>query len=1111
MLPRSTRRRRLDLALDALAVAGIVAVLAFPAAAVISVAHAPVLMDPTVALPPLQHAPVGERLRDLPAFTAGGDTQHAIVDGKLPTDGSTMALAIAEHARAAFGEHGEDVLAAITRADALGLPLSTAPGGSYPARNPAVEAELDSVLGAGTPPAAAVAPLNDLAGLLVLAQVDFPGTEPDAASIAYDLYDRARRSGACESQLNLAFLLSTDTAPGQVGDRLNPTLFDDTTNEFRRAAQQCPALAPTALWLLGQFESGQRRDLPALATFRQLEQRFPGSVLGWSGEADALVRRAYVSQVPAPFAARADFRRALALYQRAASLDPRDAGIAAGEARASAGLGNDADATAQQRRAMKKITSEDAAPFRNRLVGYLEGSGKFPDAAGVEASALTATPPTRLSAGLFGQSTNFTDPPSDDELASEDAGGPVSVGVGRLRTVQFSVGVRPQLAFCCIGVLDVSFIPRFRAAYGITDAQGWCRHSRDLLLAGQPTAALADLATRCSASGNPGVFEGVAKFEQGGRRAAVAGIGGSPGRAAILEADQNLWRSAGKLERAASTTALWSRLEPTDPAGPDQAGEIAYLRKQYTIAAGLFAEAAARASGETVAHEWLKEGTARAMAGDRAAALKLLHRADAAAATFIPPGATAHDEGADRATRQAVLDSYNARLQAGDIELREHRYAAAEVQYEQALEREKQLPSPNAVSPASTARRELLFRPEVLENNQALVLVELERPADALRAIDAALAFDPRNPAFLTNRGFVEEKLGDLQAAEAAYRAALRADPTAFPAANNLGVILADDGHLSLAADALRQARAANPEYATAAFNLGLVLDRMGPSHVLESQGEFAAATRAEPELREHAHALITDEESYFSTLDLSKPVPPHWHFASGQQRTSITVAGIVFALLLFRLVKTLFQDRALEKTASRTVKASTTRLPARAANLGRRIPGAAALVAVVAVFVFPLTRSSGTTTGDFLLVGVGVAITTLAFMRLRSTIARRNAVHAQHYPCLPAVAVGGVAALFGLGFAPMPATKSDEPLPHRARWFATGLLAALTVVLIVVGKLTGVPFATQLGLVCLVMTTSALLPVEPYDGQFFEKRHVGLLIALALAVLAVLVEVGVL
>jgi hypothetical protein len=136
--------------------------------------------------------------------------------------------------------------------------------------------------------------------------------------------------------------------------------------------------------------------------------------------------------------------------------------------------------------------------------------------------------------------------------------------------------------------------------------------------------------------------------------------------------------------------------------------------------------------------------------------------------------------------------------------------------------------------------------------------------------------------------------------------------------------------------------------------------------------------------------------------------------------------------------------------------------------------------------------------------------VATLAFMRLRSAIARRSAVRTRHSPCIPAVVVGGAAALVGLGFAPMPATRSDDPLPSHARWWGTGFLGALTLVLLIVGRLTAVPFATQLGVVCLVMTSSALIPVEPYDGVLLDEGHRALYVAIALVVVGALLELGV-
>src|SRR5262249_40419456 len=136
--------------------------------------------------------------------------------------------------------------------------------------------------------------------------------------------------------------------------------------------------------------------------------------------------------------------------------------------------------------------------------------------------------------------------------------------------------------------------------------------------------------------------------------------------------------------------------------------------------------------------------------------------------------------------------------------------------------------------------------------------------------------------------------------------------------------------------------------------------------------------------------------------------------------------------------------------------------------------------------------------------------IVTLAFMRLRRAIAFRSGVAARHYPCVPAIVVGGAAAVVGVGFAPMPATKG-EGVPTTARWLGSGLVGGLALVLLVVGRFTGVPFATALGAVCLLMTASALVPVEPYDGAFIRKRRVEVAIVIAIAVIGILVEAHVL
>jgi tetratricopeptide (TPR) repeat protein len=1126
--PPLPARPRIELLLDALAVVGLLVLLVLPLAAVASASSSPGPAGPAVDLPPLQRDPAGAALRSVPVFTATGITQAEVSDGAVFADQAAMAVALERQTRAVFGPAGDGGLSAYLRATTPGTGLSASEQALH---YPAVDLILGPTLGPGAVPSEKAADVNDLAGLLVLAAVEFPEQFPNAVHVAYGLYDRARQGGACDAQLNLAFLVTTD-----------PSVSSAVDTELLRAAEACPG-DPTPLWLLGQLRSVEQfrpvAQDDASTPFTQLQERFPGSASGWSGEADALVRRAYRSEGDQPFSARRDFRRALALYQRAEQLDD-DPGLAAGEARAAAGMGDYAGAAAAQRRALDRVP--DSAAVQVRLVDYLERDHRFGEAADVNVALLGSGVSwphgpaliARRDAGYLATA---------DGAAREDALGPVSIGTGRLLPVSLNLGYG-QLPRTD-GVTDISFIPPFRPVDGLTGSQGSCRersYRRDLVLAGRAPEALGDppgvFASTRPASGKPfnvvtevvgecpdsTRLDAMARFESGDLDGALRSLS-TPGeqqqsiyddvfgasvspRAALLDLDQNLWRYAGDLDKAATVAEQWAQSERADPRGPDRAGEIAFLRQDYPRAATYFAEAVARAKGKAVGHEQVKQGTALELGGDLAGARAVLSSADLAAGASVSPYG-----GVD----QALLDSYNARLQAGDTELRAHDYVAAEDHYRAARERQAQMtkPEPSGFSAAIlaqgllAARREPLFRPEVLENNEAIVLLELGRHDEALVAATAAVTADPANPVFLANQAAVHEMAGDLPAAADGYRAALAADPTAFPSANNLGVILADEGHLSEAAEQFRVALAADDSYATAHFNLGLVLDRMGPTHFVEAQGELADASRLEPELREHDHDLIADQETFFTTLDLSKPLPPTWHFASSERRTPAIAAGAVLAVLLARLLWAFAQDHMQGSAVESGLETAKRRLSSPWSGAGKRVPGVVAMALVAAVFVYPLTRSSKTTTADTMVLALGVSIMALAFMRVRSVVAHRGAVPVKHYPCVPAVLVGGVAAVFGVGFAPMPATDGAGALPRHARWISTGLLGALGLTLLILGRLSLVPFSTQLGAIALVMTASALVPIEPYDGALLDEGHTGLLITGVLAGIAILLELG--
>jgi tetratricopeptide (TPR) repeat protein len=1145
-------RRWFDVALDALAVAGVVALLAVPLAAVLSVSAPVKATDAGVVLPPLPRGRVGKPLSDVPVFTAGSEAAADAADSRVLTDPDLMAGALDRQFRAAFGPGGDAGLLEVARRPERVASVGTLGSTADPLRFPAVEQVLDRVLGTGAVPASKVPTLDDLAGLLALAaagspsvpgsyQLRAPWSFPNAARIAYALYDRASHaSQRCVPQLGRALLVSTNTPATLTSDsparaQYDENVYQATVSEFHRAAGDCPD-DPTPLWLLGQFQSLSRHPDAARATFTTLERSFPRSALGWSGEADARMRAAYRVDVRERYSAASDFALAQALYRRAEGLAPREPGLRLGEARAAFGLRRFRKAAEIQLTATRAMSAAVRQPFEGRLVMYLEQARRFSEAADHAASRPEVVPPP-AGRGLVAGGTDVT-----DGVGEADALGPISYGAVGMRPVHLEVISPPdQLAFTDT-VTDLSFIPRFRPdVLTVTGNRG-----RDLVLAGRTDEARALAAGADTSSyedpASTRLLGGVADYESGagvGRAARVvdaadaARDAGStaPGEdlrpARLLDADQNMWRFAGDLARARHAAGEWFGLAPEDPRAADRLGEVEYLLGDYGHAASHFAQAAAAvaASGPgdvTRADELLKQGTALEMDGKLGRARATLRRADEAAAGSIPVDFDYRLSGPE--PRRAVLDSYNARLQAGDTELRDSarkdaRFEAAARHYEAAREREGQLGPVRYPADSFTkidvqmlaTRREPVFRPEVLENNQALVLVHLGREREAYAAIRRAVASDPKNPYFLANRAYVETKLGHPAAAIRSYRASLADGPVLPWAANNLGVLLADEGHLSRAAEEFRRAVAADAEYTTGEFNLGLALDRMGPAHVLEAQGELAAAARRDPELRERDHELVTDDETYITTLDLSKPLPPNWQLTTSEQRAPITVATVVFALLLFRVFRAFVEDKASEKATEGTLRAFTKRVSGRADGLGRRVPAAFALAAVVAVFVYPLARSSGATRGEFLLLGSGVAVATFAFMRLRSAIARRSAVGTRHSPCLPAVVVGGAAALVGVGFAPMPATRSDEPIPHHARWWGTGLLGALTVILLLVGRFTAVPFATQLGVVCLVMTSSALVPVEPYDGVLLEEGHRALFVAVALAVVAALHEFGVL
>ena len=162
-----------------------------------------------------------------------------------------------------------------------------------------------------------------------------------------------------------------------------------------------------------------------------------------------------------------------------------------------------------------------------------------------------------------------------------------------------------------------------------------------------------------------------------------------------------------------------------------------------------------------------------------------------------------------------------------------------------------------------------------------------------------ALAADPMDPAFLMTAGFIADRAGRVAEAAQYDREALDSDPGAFPAANDLGVELTREHHDGTAVAALRQAVGASPGYAFGWFNLGVLESKLGPSHLLASQGAFAAAYSLDPALKDRRHDMTIDAKVYRTALDLSKPLPPRWSFSQLQRPAPAAAAGLLAIVVL--------------------------------------------------------------------------------------------------------------------------------------------------------------------------------------------------------------------
>lgn len=1092
-----------------------VVLFAFPVAVVVLASRQPVVPEAQGALPPIKHPRPVPAVRELPVLTGA----HSAADRSRPFGAVALRAAVNEAIDPLFGERRSSSLRRYLRGPPIRPPSDgVAPSGeaSYPYRYAGLDDLLDAALPA-SPARADAAAENELGALLVLAED--ADVFPNAGQVAYAILHRARAAGACDAQLNLSFLLAASTQ----------ARVEDVEREFVRAEAACPR-DPTVLWLHGQWLSvnavneGTATKPGSLGVFARLQRRFPGSAAGWSGKADVLLRMAYhAAETGRPFTARSRFARALALYRRARSLD-RAPELAAGEARALSGLRRYEEASRVQARAAD-ATGRPAA-LQARLVEYLERAKRFADGA-QEARRLAVH-------ARFARGTALTWSVEADE---EDSREPLSLGAGRLKPV--SLVIAPSARFIHVrgpaAVADYAFIPRFRDASGLTGTERWCPDwaaPRDLVLAGRAAAALAGMPTSvravkpddCSEDLNEHLplLRAIALAEAGQRARAITTMRRvkrhSPRpEAGLYEERQNLWRFAERWDLAAKLTDRWTRATPSNPQAFDRAGEIAFLTGDHAAAARMFARSA-RMTREQIggwslseARGMVKQGAALKLAGRNADALHVLNGATDVAARVLARAERQADvpddvtderlrraERAEKRAATAAATLYHAHAQSADLLLRQHRFADAVEHYKAARQH------------AAGVYGDHSFSFEALSNNHAIAEIYRGNAGAGRHLANGAVAADPMNPLFLSTEGFALAHLQRPVQAGWRYGRAVASDPSLYPAWNDLGVMLARSGRDDAALAAFRRAIGARRSYATAWFNLGVMLERRGLLRAPHAQGALGRAFELDPDLAKRKRQLITDERLYFTELDLSKPLPPKWDFASSQQQSPLVATGLTLMLLLGLQGARAAGGRGLTGGAPKWLDAARTLLTRLPGALSSFAPSAVAVAATIAVFLWQAIGASADRAASVALLALGLIALIALVMRARVLVARRLGVTVSQRGWRPAIVVALAAAPFGIPWAPLPIAETERPEP-RVHLVGPVVSAATGLVLLILSAWLHVPLTRSLGIAAIIMAASMLTPVKPLDGGQMAGATGALTAGAALGGTALLVALGLL
>ena len=143
-------------------------------------------------------------------------------------------------------------------------------------------------------------------------------------------------------------------------------------------------------------------------------------------------------------------------------------------------------------------------------------------------------------------------------------------------------------------------------------------------------------------------------------------------------------------------------------------------------------------------------------------------------------------------------------------------------------------------------RKAVALRPDFApaQANLGLLLVAMQRPAEAEPALRVAVSLMPRDAGLRNALGVAQAALQRPAEAEQAYRAALEAAPGLPEAHANLGNCLRRLGRVAEAEAHLVRAIELQPGFAVAHFNLGVLLQERGEAERAIAQYRLALAHR---------------------------------------------------------------------------------------------------------------------------------------------------------------------------------------------------------------------------------------------------------------------------